>query len=46
MAKVYVGGISTSATEADIEDEFVKFGALRSVWLGDLLLLHYMPLRC
>ena len=35
MAKVYVGGIDVKATEADIEDEFNKFGTLRSVWVGE-----------
>lgn len=34
MAKVYVGGIDVKATEADIEEEFNRYGALRSVWIG------------
>ena len=29
-------GIDVKATEADIEDEFNKFGTLRSVWIGEL----------
>lgn len=34
MAKVYVGGIDIKATEADLEEEFNRFGTLRSVWVG------------
>jgi len=34
MAKVYIGGVDVNATEADIEDEFKRFGVLRNVWIG------------
>ncbi|KAK9792256.1 hypothetical protein WJX73_010278 [Symbiochloris irregularis] len=34
MARVYVGGIAQSLAEKDLEDEFIRFGTLRSVWVA------------
>ncbi|GAQ91054.1 hypothetical protein KFL_007200030 [Klebsormidium nitens] len=34
MARVYVGGLDPRATERELEDIFVKFGVLRSVWVA------------
>ncbi|KAK9823369.1 hypothetical protein WJX72_002269 [[Myrmecia] bisecta] len=33
-SRLYVGGLDTRITERDLEDEFTKFGVLRSVWVA------------
>ncbi|KAK9916566.1 hypothetical protein WJX75_004299 [Coccomyxa subellipsoidea] len=32
--RIYVGGLDTRITERDLEDEFIRFGTLRSVWVA------------
>ncbi|KAM7268313.1 hypothetical protein ACFE04_010479 [Oxalis oulophora] len=34
MARVYIGNLDPQVTEREIEDEFCKFGPLRSVWVA------------
>ena len=31
MARLYVGGLDPATTERDLEDEFTRFGTLRTV---------------
>mmetsp|Transcript_41905 Transcript_41905/g.78391 ORF Transcript_41905/g.78391 Transcript_41905/m.78391 type:complete len:178 (-) Transcript_41905:410-943(-) len=33
-SKVYVGNLDSRVTERELEDEFMKFGTLRSVWVA------------
>jgi len=32
--KVYVGNLEARVTERELEDEFMRFGTLRSVWVA------------
>ncbi|CAN0860288.1 Serine/arginine-rich splicing factor RSZ22 [Linum grandiflorum] len=34
MSRVYVGNLDPRVTERDLEDEFRKFGVIRSVWVA------------
>eukprot|EP00884_Botryococcus_braunii_P014426 jgi/Botrbrau1/22985/Bobra.0030s0051.1 len=34
MARLYVGNLPTGLQERDLEEEFTKFGTLRSVWVA------------
>lgn len=34
MARVYVGGLDEKISERELEGEFVRFGTLKSVWVG------------
>ncbi|CAN1825253.1 Serine/arginine-rich splicing factor RSZ22 [Linum perenne] len=34
MSRVYVGNLDPQVTERDLEDEFRKFGAIKSVWVA------------
>ncbi|KAJ8758762.1 hypothetical protein K2173_000483 [Erythroxylum novogranatense] len=34
MSRVYVGNLDSRVTERDLEDEFRKFGVIRSVWVA------------
>lgn len=46
--KIYVGNLPSGIAERDLEDEFIRFGTLKSVWVarkppgfGELLRHHY-----
>lgn len=43
MAKLYVGGLDVKATEAELEEEFVRFGTLKSVWVGGFIGAFFVP---
>ncbi len=32
--KIYVGNLPSGIAERDLEDEFIRFGTLRSVWVA------------
>lgn len=33
-SKVYIGNLPSGIAERDLEDEFIRFGTLRSVWVA------------
>ncbi|CAL5221221.1 g3372 [Coccomyxa viridis] len=33
-SRIYVGNLPTSITERDLEEEFIRFGTLKSVWVA------------
>jgi len=34
LTKVYIGNLDARVSERELEDEFMKFGTLRSVWVA------------